>query len=1468
MFSARFPQLLLIAAIASGSAMESFSAPQGVIPNQTYPQSEVLKRISPQLGSRHLNQPSVINGYAIFAGNGEHEVWDISNPYQPQHVADMISHHAAGEAESHQVTYARRGEALYMATISGRGLDIWDVTDTPNPVLVSEIILPGINYGDVSGAIWGVSWQGNQIYAGATTNGLYVVDVEDIENPRLVATLSRAALGGVVAGPLFALGNLLVITSPKENRGIATVDISNPTHPRFLDGVVEGPDSYIGGFYGTNAYLITPYRVYDVTTDPRNIQLVAQADVPNSEYMSFADDHFFLGGLRGGTQGVWKYNIADPTKPQLIGRFVGRDSRWDDQFSCPVGNLLLVADDQLVDNKYVGGLVVVHSAERDTTPLHVKYVNPPDGAEQQPITTRIGISLSDWPELASVDASTFIVRPLGGQPISGTWGTTTTTLTFAPDEPLEPGTTYEIVLPADGITDLVGNALANEFRSTFRTALGGGFSGNDEIESVPPTELGHSTLFAVRDPNPARLYDWQFDDGTTLAGPSVEHTYTAAGWHFVTLNSRVNPLQAIEAEDTVFLGSVFNATENPGFTGTGYVDYPATTGAGIGIRWNVSAAGQTSASLTIRYANGGGANRPLHLVVNGGSPQVVNFPSTGPWTTYQTVVVPDVPLIAGANTIELLASAGSVGPNIDSLALSFPESDPQTISFKHLVYNPLTEHAPTASSSLALDSDRDLLWAANPDANTVTAVDLNSLTKVREVAVGRHPETLAVAPDGHVWVANRDSWSISIVSPETGSVSEIPLPYASQPFGIAFAPDGSAAYVTLQAIARVVKIGPASREVIGAVDIPNDANGIRPQIRGVAIDSTGSKIYVTRFISPSTRGEGFEINAATMQFERVLTLGPSPGPDTPTQSRGIPNYLVSMTISPDGLRAWIPSKQDNIFRGTFRDGLALDHDVTVRAIASQIDLATGMERLDARVDFDDQDRAHAVTFSPLGDLVFVAMPGNNHITVLDAYTGQEVTRIRCGTTPIATVVDEKRGRLLTLNFLSRDLSVHDISALFFGDSLVEEKGSVRLVGGETLPPDVLRGKILFYDATSTRLNSEHYMSCASCHLDGSQDGQTWDFTSLGEGLRNTIDLRGRAGMRHGRLHWTGNFDEVQDFENQIRDFGLGEGLMSDVKFHQGTRSNPLGMAKAGVSRDLDDLAAYVSSLNKFDPSPFRNPDGSLTADAIAGREIFNALRCYDCHGGRDFTDSALGVLHDVGTIKPGSGSRAGGMLTGIDTPTLRGVWSTAPYLHDGSANTLRDVLTTANPDGKHGNTATLSPTEIDQLVAYLQQIDGDEPKARPPSGVGAPDYDVFVRNFPGLSGDDALESADYDKDTFISLAEYALGGTDPTRPDSRPELLNGLAFHDGENYFTYSYLRLRGGYWHDGAYHAGDLVYRPQATDNLKTWNLSVVELPNPEGLPPAPEHYEWGTFGCLVPPEAAGGFLRMLVERVPLGDR
>jgi hypothetical protein len=264
------------------------------------------------------------------------------------------------------------------------------------------------------------------------------------------------------------------------------------------------------------------------------------------------------------------------------------------------------------------------------------------------------------------------------------------------------------------------------------------------------------------------------------------------------------------------------------------------------------------------------------------------------------------------------------------------------------------------------------------------------------------------------------------------------------------------------------------------------------------------------------------------------------------------------------------------------------------------------------------------------------------------------------------------------------------------------------------------------------------LSCASCHNDGGHDGRVWDLTGAGEGLRNTISLRGRAGAM-GFLHWSNNFDEVQDFEGQIRNLAGGTGLMADTLFAAGTRSEPLGDRKAGLSADLDALAAYVGSLASFDPSPVRPSAASLSAAGSEGRTLFTNLNCASCHSGSAFSGSGANTLANIGTVKPSSGQRLWGALAGIDVPTLRDVWATAPYLHDGSAATLEAAVRA------HAG-VTIADTELAQLTAYLREIGSDEAAAPGPAGSGSGLAASYFNNV-ALTGTPVLtrtEAVDFD----------------------------------------------------------------------------------------------------------------------------
>ena len=117
----------------------------------------------------------------------------------------------------------------------------------------------------------------------------------------------------------------------------------------------------------------------------------------------------------------------------------------------------------------------------------------------------------------------------------------------------------------------------------------------------------------------------------------------------------------------------------------------------------------------------------------------------------------------------------------------------------------------------------------------------------------------------------------------------------------------------------------------------------------------------------------------------------------------------------------------------------------------------------------------------------------------------------------------------------------------------------------------------------------------------------------------------------------------------------------------------------------------------------RTVSGQLSARAKRGEALFKKAKCADCHtadskgpnGEHLWTDRKP---YDVGV---GTGTEAGRKF---DTPTLAEIWRTAPYLYDGRALTMEDVLTTSNPNDAHGETSKLSPEEIKDLAEYVLSL--------------------------------------------------------------------------------------------------------------------------------------------------------------------
>lgn len=594
---------------------------------------------------------------------------------------------------------------------------------------------------------------------------------------------------------------------------------------------------------------------------------------------------------------------------------------------------------------------------------------------------------------------------------------------------------------------------------------------------------------------------------------------------------------------------------------------------------------------------------------------------------------------------------------------------------------------PTNSGPIACDETNRRVWTVNPDNDTVTAIDADTLAVEFEVPVGADPRNVAIDADGNAWITCHGADEIRVVSPLGAPLETIELAYGDGPFGVVISADGADAWVSLMNAGEVRRFSTTTRSQTAMVSTG-------PTPRALALTADGANLYVSRFLSPAAHGEIWRIDTASEMVAGTTILykfGWDAHRDGTAEGMGVANYLVGLTLSPDGSQLLVACNKPNTDKGAF-SGLDLDSDNTVRNLVCIVD--TGSGQMTDSLDVDNSDSSSAIAFSPLGDYFLTSLQGNNEIAIFDTLSvnseaglGGMISRKAVGAAPQGICIDTATNRAFVKNFLDRSVSVLELGALFQSGSVMIADSEVPTVATESLMPGVLNGKRIFYNAGDPRMSAEGYMSCATCHLDGGHDGRVWDFTGRGEGFRNTTTLRGRSGMGHGNVHWSANFDEIQDFENDIRNGFGGTGFLTDEQFT--ATSDPLGTPKAGLNSDLDDLAAYVASLDddSVPQSPYRAVDGEPTSEAVDGAALFQSLSCHTCHSGTTLQD---GLSHDVGTLRSSSGQRLGADLTGIDTPTLRGLWAGAPYLHDGSARTLEEVFTVAGGTSYPAENGTLS----------------------------------------------------------------------------------------------------------------------------------------------------------------------------------
>ncbi|NOT62594.1 MAG: DUF1929 domain-containing protein, partial [Acidobacteria bacterium] len=357
--------------------------------------------------------------------------------------------------------------------------------------------------------------------------------------------------------------------------------------------------------------------------------------------------------------------------------------------------------------------------------------------------------------------------------------------------------------------------------------------------------------------------------------------------------------------------------------------------------------------------------------------------------------------------------------------------------FTQIIHLPLTANRPAVSMNLAYETRSNAnarVWVVNQDNDSVSAFDTVTNAKLAEITVGRVPRAIALAPNGRVWVVNKGAATLSVIDATTLAVIQtIALPYASQPFGLVFSPTGNAAYLALEAAGKVCKLDVVTGAITGTANV-----GLN--VRHLSVSSDGSKVYATRFITPSLPGEAtasvnvangggeiLNLDAATMTLATIIRLQHSNEPDTESGARGIPNYLGPAVLSPDGVNAWTPSKQDNLARGTLRDGRHLTFESALRSIASHVNLTTNTEDYGGRLDFNNAGIASTGVFDRYGATLFVALEGSREVVVVDAHGKRERFRLDVGRAPQGLALSPDNTRLYVNNFMERTVSVFDVS---------------------------------------------------------------------------------------------------------------------------------------------------------------------------------------------------------------------------------------------------------------------------------------------------------------------------------------------------------------------------------------------------------------------------------------------------------
>lgn len=267
------------------------------------------------------------------------------------------------------------------------------------------------------------------------------------------------------------------------------------------------------------------------------------------------------------------------------------------------------------------------------------------------------------------------------------------------------------------------------------------------------------------------------------------------------------------------------------------------------------------------------------------------------------------------------------------------------------------------------------------------------------------------------------------------------------------------------------------------------------------------------------------------------------------------------------------------------------------------------------------------------------------------------------------------------------------------------------------------GKRLFFDKS---LSKDSTLACASCHNPVFAFADT---AALSVGVGNKLGKRNAPSLANigyaPYFHFEGG---IPSLEMQVL-----APIQEEVEFNDNVpaiakrlQNDPTytAQSRAAYQRDLDAyvitraLACFersiVSGYSRFDRYQ-QEENYELTAAELRGKDLFfsGELGCNRCHSGKFFTDFApynIGLYAsypDVGMFRLTNDETDIGRFK---TPTLRNIAVTAPYMHDGSMQTLDEVIDHYATGGKGTQVSPkmtkfdITPSQKADLIAFLHTL--------------------------------------------------------------------------------------------------------------------------------------------------------------------